>query len=122
MKSEVRLCVHVAPYVACRKFYEDVLGFRVYKEWDRSSNDRGVVYDIDGTFLELLLSDTAHQTTFDGTFYLYIKVPDVRAHFEALKSKGLALAPPTAYPWGHTSFSVTDPAGMKLTFFTETEV
>ena len=118
-RPEVRLCIRTVLYAACRTFYEKVLGLKIFSEWDRESLDRGVVYEIEGSLLELLESKKENATTLDGSFYLYIEVPDVERYRVELEAKGVRTSPLVTTAWHHKSFDIADPAGMKLTFFTK---
>ncbi len=114
---ETRFCYRVANYFETREFYESSLGWTIYNQWDRSPDDKGVVYHAGTALLEILLSTSEHASHFENSMYLYIEVADL----EEMK-KSLGNYPSTdiqSYPWGHSSFIVKDPAGMSLKFFTK---
>ena len=41
---ETRICYSTDLYAESRHYYESVLGWTVYSEWDRSLTDKGVIY------------------------------------------------------------------------------
>jgi uncharacterized glyoxalase superfamily protein PhnB len=52
-------------------------------------------------------------------FELYTEVEEVDAFYEYVKSKGIAIRGEIAdKPWGQRTFSISDPNGIKLVFFT----
>ena len=98
----------------CRKFYEGFLGLPIDSEWNRGPGDRGVVYEVGTTHLELLEGD--HDQTDDGV-YLYIPVEDVDAVWAWLASAAEVVVPIATHIWGHRNFMIRDPAGVKLKFY-----
>jgi catechol 2,3-dioxygenase-like lactoylglutathione lyase family enzyme len=117
INGAVRVAVVTNDYDTCRLFYETNFGFPINTEWDRSPGDRGVVYEIGTTHLELLEGDK--NSIGDGV-YLYIPVEDVDLLYARL-SKVMDITTPIAtQSWGHRNFGVHDPAGLKLKFYSET--
>jgi len=114
---EARFCAHIHAYDQTRMFYDQVLGWAIYSEWDRSADDRGVVYQAGSLLLEFLLSESSAATRFDPSFYLYIEVDDLNLLYDKLQANGCMCAGIRDYPWGHSSFTVQDPAGLTLKFF-----
>lgn len=120
MFDQVRLCIKVDQYDACRTFYEETLDWRIFRQWDRGPQERGVVYYVHESQSLLELEKTGEPpTTLDASFYLFIQVRDVRSLRANLDRKGLHPSEVQSFPWGHTSFVVQDPAGMQLKFFEE---
>lgn len=118
--KETRLCLNVAVYGECRSFYENVLQWPVHVEWDRAPLDQGVVYQVDNAFLELLHSRPEAATRCDRSFYLYVEMECLASQrnlWDRLTEQGFPPTPITSYNWGHTSFSVRDPAGFMLKFY-----
>ena len=116
---ETRFCSHITNLDLNRNFYEKILKWPIYKEWNRSETDRGVVYQAGPLLLEFLLSPHEAATKFDDSFYLYMEVPDP-AVTRALFTDHLWPATEIrTYPWGHSSFTVKDPSGLSLKFFTQ---
>ncbi len=59
---EVRIALTTSQYQAMRRFYEDVLAFPVEREWDRGAGDRGVIYPVGSTLLEILEGEAGSVT------------------------------------------------------------
>lgn len=116
---ETRICYATDRYVESRHFYESVLGWKIYKEWDRSLTDKGVVYHAGSTLLEILFCPPDKASRVDGGLYLYIEVAELDGLHTGLEKDGHAVSPIEEKPWGHTSFSTTDPAGLPLKFFVQ---
>jgi predicted enzyme related to lactoylglutathione lyase len=114
---ETRFCVHIHAYDKTRAFYDQVLSWAVYSEWNRAADDRGVVYQAGSLLLEFLLSEPDKATRFDPSFYLYIEVDGLDALHDKLRANGCICSDIRDYPWGHSSFTVQDPAGLTLKFF-----
>lgn len=117
---ETRFCAHIHAYDQTREFYEKVLSWTIYSEWNRSADDRGVVYQAGSLLLEFLLSELVDATCFDPSFYLYVEVADLKSLHNKLQMSGCDVADIQDYPWGHSSFTVKDPAGLTLKFFKKT--
>ena len=117
---EVRTCYKTAKYDDCRSFYEGVLHWPVFKEWNRSPTNRGVVYSIEGALLELLSSSESAATKFDGSFYLYVETKELEALWNALEQAKCSPTKICSFEWGHRSFVTKDPAGFILKFFSKT--
>ncbi len=115
INGPTRVVFKVKSFDQCRAFYEKQLELHVEREWDRGPGDRGVVYELGPTHLELIEAD--HDPTGDDT-YLYIPVEDVDATWESLSETARVVAPIASQPWGHRNFMIMDPAGVKLKFFT----
>jgi catechol 2,3-dioxygenase-like lactoylglutathione lyase family enzyme len=108
-----RVAFTVKSYDRCRACYEGYLGLNVDREWTRPG-ERGVVYDLGPTHLELL--EGPHDPVGECA-YLYIPVADVDAVWEALSINATVAVPITSHDWGHRNFVVLDPAGIRLKFF-----
>ncbi len=114
--DELRIVFRVRKYDQAREFYEQTLGLSVLNEWNRSDSDRGVVYALGRAQLEILKADT--DPIAEGT-YTYIEVTDVDALWESLAGKVEVIDPIATQEWRHRNFSIRDPNGFKLKFFTK---
>lgn len=104
-----------------RKFYEEILGMNAVREWDRGSNDRGVLLspgDLSGNALiEIIqLNDVAvPNAPAPMNIELSLEVEDVNAVYEHLKKHKMPIARKLMEdPWGHSSFGLDDPEGLRL--------
>lgn len=103
--------LHVPDLAAARTFYTEKLGFTVEDEnpgFIQFGRPNGAVF-------ALQADPAARPHTGVELWWL---VPDADATHDALKAKGVPIAEPLAdQPFGRT-FSVADPAGNTLSFFT----
>ena len=114
---ETRICYSTDLYAESRHYYESVLGWTVYSEWDRSLTDKGVIYLAGTALLEILFCPPDQATRFENSLYLYLEIADLDGIHTALEKSGHAVSDLQVKPWGHTSFITHDPAGLKLSFF-----
>ena len=93
------------------RFYRDVLGLHVYREWG-GGTARGVVFFLGGGFLEL--SRQASERPSD-TLQIWFEVRDVDAVHRQLAGAGLTIdEPPDDKPWGLREMRIQDPDGTRL--------
>lgn len=94
-----------------RRFYRDVLGLAVYREFG-PPDDPGLVFFLGPGFLEV--SGRAS----DGpgpALMIWIQVRDVRAEHERLSAAGVrVLREPQAEPWGLVEMWIEDPDGIRI--------
>jgi catechol 2,3-dioxygenase-like lactoylglutathione lyase family enzyme len=94
-----------------RRFYRDVLGLAVYREFG-PPEDPGVVFFLGSGLLEV--SGRA-----DGppgpSVMIWLQVRDVHAEHERLAAAGVRiLREPAAEPWGLTEMWIEDPDGLRI--------
>jgi len=93
-----------------RRWYADVLGLRVYREFGAGGRATGVVFFLGGGFLELSGAGTR------GPLTLWLQVPDVDAEHARLVASGevtITQAPATM-PWGLREMWLSDPDGVRI--------
>jgi hypothetical protein len=115
--NEFRLKLYPEDFYKVRKFYLEDLQFSIIREWDRSDTDKGVMFDVGGTILELLSPTGVHKPVSGAD--LSLGVPDVWGLHEELKDKGFVTRGLIDNAWGDTSFRVVDPEGFQISFFTK---
>src|SRR5687768_5387610 len=94
-------------------FYGDVLGWPVTRQWDDHGRGRIFGYG-DAARVELIEGEP---TDVQGVF-VSVEVDDVAALHRRLEDAGHRPdGDPADQPWGHRSFPVTDPTGLRLVFF-----
>ncbi|HSL58241.1 MAG TPA: VOC family protein [Acidimicrobiales bacterium] len=107
----VRIVLTPDDFDARRAFYRDVIGLEVVEEFD---GDEGILFRLAAdTYLELLRPATA--TVAGLRFALH--VADADAAHATVAAAGAASGPVEVMPWGHRSFTLTDPGGVHLTLF-----
>ncbi len=117
--TEFRLKLYPKDFYKVREFYEKKLGFKVVKEWDITDTDKGVMFDVGGTTLELLSPKKGYHAVTGADVSLAIS--DVWKLWEQMKDSEDVVFALRDNDWGDSSFCITDPEGFKITFFTKHE-
>ena len=108
-------------------FYRDGLGMMIVKQWDRSADDRGAVLapagEVGNATVEVLaLGDVAVQGAAPANVVLTLFVDDARAAEQQVRAAGVEVARGLEdTPWGHRSFGVDDPDGLRIWIVEELE-
>jgi len=98
---------------AAVRWYTEVLGLRVYREYGADGRRTGVVCFLGGGFLELT-GPRAGAAAGPGVV-LWLQVVDVDAEHARLVVAGVAsAAPPATMPWGLREAWITDPDGTRI--------
>ena len=94
-----------------RRFYRDVLGLAVYREFGPVL-DPGVVFFLGQGLLEV----SGHGPGPSGSpVMIWLQVRDVRAEHARLAAAGVrVLREPTVEPWGLTEMWIEDPDGVAI--------
>jgi predicted enzyme related to lactoylglutathione lyase len=93
------------------RFYSDILGLHVYRDWG-SGSTRGVVFFLGGGFLELSGSS---RTGASESVSLWLQVRDVDAVGQELEESGVDVIEfPTNEPWGLREMQIRDPDGLRI--------
>jgi catechol 2,3-dioxygenase-like lactoylglutathione lyase family enzyme len=94
-----------------RRFYRDVLGLAVYREFG-PPDDPGMVFFLGSGFLEV--SGHAGGPA-EGPVMIWIQVRDVRAEYDRLAAADVTiLREPVTEPWGLTEMHLEDPDGIRI--------
>jgi predicted enzyme related to lactoylglutathione lyase len=94
-----------------QRFYRDVLGLAVYREFGDAAH-RGLVFFLAGGFLEVSGSGQPDPA---GPMALWLQVRDVRAEHDRLVALGVdMLRPPQREPWGLIEMWIADPDGVQI--------
>jgi predicted enzyme related to lactoylglutathione lyase len=94
-----------------RRFYRDVLGLAVYREFGPADNP-GVVFFLGSGFLEVSGSGPGGA---GHSLMLWLQVRDVRAEYERLSAAGVrVLREPLTEPWGLIETWLEDPDGVPI--------
>jgi catechol 2,3-dioxygenase-like lactoylglutathione lyase family enzyme len=94
-----------------RRFYRDVLGLAVYREFG-PPDDPGVVFFLGSGFLEV----SGHAAGPAGrSVMIWIQVRDVRGEHTGLAAAGVPVVrAPAAEPWGLIEMWIEDPDGIRI--------
>ncbi len=93
-----------------RRFYQDTVGLRPYREYGREGAIAGVVLFLGGGFLEL-----TREPEPSPSITLWLQVTDVGLEEERLRSAGVTVVKAVErMPWGLVESWVHDPEGNEL--------
>jgi catechol 2,3-dioxygenase-like lactoylglutathione lyase family enzyme len=93
-----------------RRFYRDILGLAIYREFG-PSDDPGLVFFAGQGLLEV--SGTSHGS--GGLLRIWLQVRDVRAEHERLVAAGVTvIREPRREPWGLVEMWIEDPDGVRI--------
>jgi catechol 2,3-dioxygenase-like lactoylglutathione lyase family enzyme len=94
------------------RWYRDVLGLRVYREYGFGGRVTGTVFFLGGGFLELVSGDSPAPT---GRGTLWLQVHDLDAEHARLVAAGADVRrAPQLEPWGLRECWIADPDGVNL--------
>jgi predicted enzyme related to lactoylglutathione lyase len=106
-----RILLRPADLGRSHRFYRDVLGLAVFREFG-SPADPGLVF-----FLGTGLLEVSGHAAGDagGSVMIWLQVRDVDGEHERLASAGVRiLREPVAEPWGLTEMWIEDPDGVRI--------
>jgi predicted enzyme related to lactoylglutathione lyase len=106
-----RILLRPANLAQSRRFYRDVLGLAIYREFG-SPADPGVVFFLGSGFLEV----SGHSAGVSGQpVMIWLQVRDVNAEHARLAAAGARIIrEPVAEPWGLTEMWIEDPDGVRI--------
>lgn len=110
-----RILLAPADFERSRRWYTDVLGLRVFREYGIDGRVTGVVLFCGGGFLELT-SAAPRRPLGPVPVTIWLQVPDVVAEHARLAATGEVTisAPPERMPWGLVEMWIEDPDGVRL--------
>jgi uncharacterized glyoxalase superfamily protein PhnB len=114
--GEFRFLFYAGDFDAAVAFYQNGLGLKVFEQWNRAPDDRGIVFRAASGMIEILCC-AEHAGTPCGSSLL-IEVEDVDEFYQQLCNKHVPIKEELLNtPWGHRRFIVSDPDGNDLSFF-----
>jgi catechol 2,3-dioxygenase-like lactoylglutathione lyase family enzyme len=114
--AELRVVRHTDRFADACRFYGEILGWPITKQWDEP--DVGRIYGYGDTARVELLSAEPGTVIPPIGVTLAVEVEDVAAVHEAMAAAQIHVHQPLAdQPWGHRNFAVTDPTGLPVVFF-----
>jgi len=114
---ELRLVRHTTEFDAACRFFGDLLGWRVTREWPAGDGQgRGRIFGY-GDVARVELIEQDHEAPVTGLF-LSVEHDDVAALHDKLTAAGVEVLRGLAdQPWGHRNFAVVEPSGVEMVFF-----
>ena len=110
-----RILLQPADFDVSRRWYEQVLGLRVYREYGVDGRVTGVVLFLGGGFLELTAAPPRRGIG-PVPVTLWLQVPDLEAEHVRLVATGevVITAVPQLMPWGLKEMWLEDPDGVRM--------
>lgn len=106
-----RILIRPADLGRSRRFYRDLLGLAVYREFGPPA-DPSLVFFAGGGLLEVSGQAAAPP---GGSVLIWLQVRDVHAEHERLVVAGArVLREPAVEPWGLTEMWIEDPDGIRI--------
>jgi predicted enzyme related to lactoylglutathione lyase len=106
-----RILIRPADLGRSRRFYRDLLGLAVYREFG-SPSDPSMVFFAGGALLEVSGQAAAPP---GGSVLIWLQVRDVHAEHQRLLVAGArVLRGPAVEPWGLTEMWIEDPDGIRI--------
>ena len=106
-----RILLRPADLGRSRRFYRDVLGLAVYREFG-PADDPGVVFFLGQGLLEVSGHGPGPAA---GPVMIWLQVRDVQAEHRRLAAAGArVLREPVTEPWGLTEMWIEDPDGVRI--------
>ena len=107
-----RVLLHTVDLQRSRRFYRDVLGLAVFREFGDPS-DPSHVFFLGGGFLEV--SGRRDNATAEPNLSLWLQVRDVMHEHQRLAALDVEIVrPPQREPWGLVEMWVADPDGTRI--------
>jgi catechol 2,3-dioxygenase-like lactoylglutathione lyase family enzyme len=118
MTGEFRFIFRAKDYGASVAFYRDGLELPIVDSWDRGPAEKGTLFQAGSGIIEVLaLAPGAEYVPLQAGELAY-QVEDVDEWYRRIREKGLPIRGELAdKPWGHRTFSLTDPDGLKVILF-----
>jgi catechol 2,3-dioxygenase-like lactoylglutathione lyase family enzyme len=106
-----RILLRPADLGRSQRFYRDVLGLAVYREFG-SPADPGVVFFLGPGFLEVSGRSAGEA---GDSVRLWLQVRDINAEHQRLAAAGARIVrEPVTEPWGLTEMWIEDPDGVQI--------
>ena len=97
-------------------FYRDILGFEIYRSWDRPNGDRGVIFRSPNGLGLIEIESGDKPPSIAGGFY--IEVIDVDHWYDRVTQAGAPVRKKLGDTnYGHRNFKTVDPNGVEVGFF-----
>ena len=107
-----RILLHPVDRQRSRRFYRDVMGLAVYREFG-DPEDPSVVFFLGGGFLEI--SGAGDKAIGAPNLSLWLQVRDVAEEHRRLAALEVEIVrPPEREPWGLVEMWVADPDGTRI--------
>lgn len=116
LEARLKKYVPTTKYDETYHFYSEVLKLPVKHEWNDGSDGRGVMFDCGSIIIELIENNSKEALPIS----LSLLVKNVCNTWQELQS--ITVSSLQDRPWGDTDFSIRDPEGFTITFFSPTNL
>jgi len=118
MTGEFRFIFRAKDYEASVAFYRDGLELPVVGSWDRGPSQRGTLFQAASGIIEVLALAPGDAYVPPQGMELGYEVDDVDEWYQRAQKKDLPVSKEIAdRPWGHRTFSITDPDGIRVILY-----
>jgi uncharacterized glyoxalase superfamily protein PhnB len=116
--KEARIHVYVKNMREMIRFYNKILEFPVVRYWRYAEGD-GTIINLGGNSLELFSKGRRnyYHKDFSGCASFSVRVKDVHKLHDKFCKKNIVIEDLVKNEWGDTSFSLRDPEGNRICFF-----
>ena len=112
MKQEHRICRHTSNLEKIYNFYQKEFWLEIYNQWNRSEDDRWVIFIFGDMLIEYIYNKDADSWKWT---YLYIEKPEIDTFYSECSVWNKTELVDT--PWHHRQFSIFDPEWFEIKFF-----
>jgi len=125
MANQFRCAFFTEVYESTVDFYSRLPAFTIGESWDRADDDKGTVFCINSGMIEVLTMPRHDENWVWSRerptgFSVIIELDDVDSFYKQIVEKNISIEVDIAdMDWGHRSFQISDPNGVRLYFFSE---
>lgn len=113
---EFRFYYFTRLYTETVSFYRDLLGWEVFRSWDRGIDDKGTIFRSPNATGFIEIEEGPEIPVIQGS--IYIEVKDVDAWYQkVVQNKITIIQPLTDTSYGHRSFKFADPNKLIIGLF-----
>jgi predicted enzyme related to lactoylglutathione lyase len=109
-----RILLRPMDFDVSRRFYTEILGLPIYREYGVDGRVTGIVLFAGGGFIELASVGGGMPEAAAGPS-IWLQVDDIDGEHERLRAAGATVtSPPATMPWGLREMWVADPDGVRI--------
>ena len=119
--GEFRFVYVAKDYQETIAFYRDGLELPIVGGWDRGPDDKGTLFGAASGIIEVIRNPDREAVEPPVGAWLLVEVDDVDESYQRAREKGLPIPQELINTaWGSRLFSISDPNGIKVDFFSRT--
>mgnify|MGYP001056636573 CR=1 FL=1 len=118
MANEFRVVFRSGQYSDTVAFYRDTLELPIIHSWDNGPGQRGTEFSAGSGMIEVLEVPEGEPSALASGLEIGYEVEDVDEWYHRIQNKGGPIRGELAdKPWGHRTFSLTDPCGIRIILY-----